>query len=148
MPVADHVLTALRHGSLPAARLVAREYRDGHHMRALADGDEWGTSGLAEDAAEALAQTRDPRERVELTALKEWNPPAIYVYWTLHGHVFQGSDDVQECLHCGASYELVHDEPDNPSHGRYRTWNGDDPIECTATSHEENRNCNCRTCTG
>lgn len=164
--VPTHVVVALRAGSYPAARLVAREYTDGGHaLRALATRQEWSDHRLLEE----IAEHPDARS-FELIALRAWtlHYTAITSVQSCYGHRFMGDDGYQSCLTCGARYEQVHDDPDNVRHGRYTTSNGDDPESCTGdtsmihgdrheTGHELecesgcehcHHGCNCLLCTG
>lgn len=113
----DHNITALSHGiEWHAGRLI--DEIDDNQRRHLASG-RWGTMPDA-----------------SLTALRAWviDHQVITSVWSAYGHQFTSSDEYESCLSCGAEFELVHDDAEYTSHGRYRASNGDDPTECAGTS--------------
>lgn len=87
------------------------------------------------------------------------DPAAITAVWSAFGHTFISEDELETCLVCGANYQLVADDPSDPTHGRYCAANGDDPMQCsgdTSMAHgypgeREDGNgehhCNCIRCT-
>ena len=64
-------------------------------------------------------------------ALRQSDDPAITSVWSSYGHTFLDEDCVEACLICGAVYQLVPDDPSDPSYGRYCAAKGDDPMPCT-----------------
>ncbi len=77
--------------------------------------------------------------------------------WSAYGHRFIGDEDnYEQCLTCGALYQLLAFE-DDPSRGEYLTADGSAPMECsrdTSMVHGypgeredgPNHNCNCISC--
>lgn len=114
------------------ARTIASWWHGGrdHNITALSHGLEWSAFGIVDelDSLIAVGGTGTP----ELTALRTWvTEQTITSVWSSHGHTFIGGDGDEQCLTCGARYELVHAAADQLSSGRYRTSNGDDPSECS-----------------
>jgi hypothetical protein len=91
----------------------------------------------------------------------------VHVVWSSYGHTFLAVDDYQQCLTCGAVYELVRDEPTDPSHGAYVARDGSEAEDCSGNPEmvhgeapcakcEDDGNgcdncqhsCNCLLCTG
>lgn len=100
----------------------------------------------SDDADELLEQAR---------ALLEYVTQPIVSVWSAYGHRFMSDGNGYEsCLVCGAVYELVHDDADDPTHGAYVASNGDAPLDCshdTGMAHGEDRagddhDCNCHLC--
>lgn len=71
--------------------------------------------------------------------------------WSSYGHRFIGADEYEQCLTCGAVYELV-ETPEGISDGAYVAANGDAPRDCThdtSMTHGEDgdaQDCNCLLC--
>lgn len=61
---------------------------------------------------------------------------AITVVWSSYGHQFMGTDapNHEQCLRCGAMFELVPDDEEDPSHGAYVAADGSEPIGCPGAS--------------
>ena len=81
------------------------------------------------------------------------NSERITSVWSAYGHTFIGEDGHESCLTCGAVYELVADDPEDPTHGAYQASNGDEPVQCAGTSArhgderaEDDHSCNCLLC--
>jgi len=126
---------------------------------------------FAENATQALIQFRKRHDDAEITRLLcnyyaedngrsfEWRPDNSWTYvthvWSSFGHAFNETTGYDEsrhhrwthesCNYCGAEYNLVRYQ-DDPRGGDYQANNGDDPIECTGTPHEDNVFCNCLYC--
>jgi hypothetical protein len=146
---------AARAGSYPAARIIARGWHGGsnRHMTGLSHGREWSTERLIEEIEQELShlpknQLAGTRmARAELEALLYWakNCTTIVAVWSNYSHRFLAEDGYQNCLSCGAQFELVHDSKSDVSHGRLRGHLGEAPQECTGpdVSHENADLCNC-----
>lgn len=144
-------------------------------ITALSHGLPFRSTELVESIDATLAwaekQGQNPPEDLDqLRALRKWaNELWILSVWSSYGHTFMHDDDGVSCLTCGARYHVEHDDPDDYRHGRYLTWNGDDPTECTgdtSMSHGQDdmhaidahpdggtcahcdHDCNCLVCTG
>lgn len=119
--------------------MVVHDYND----RPIAFWVAWNADEVAEDAED------------------EYDATAITSVWSSHGHTFMGTGEYEHdenddrrilgvyesCLTCGAEY-VLRATPDAFSDGAYSTWNGDEPTECTGSSHEDHDECNCLHCTG
>jgi hypothetical protein len=111
--------------------------------RRLATG--WGNGPDFQDPAELLQQARD---------LLDFVTQPITSVWSNHGHRFLHEDGYASCLTCGGEWELIHDDPEDPSHGAYVASNGDAATECLGTTaqhgedraEDDDRPCNCVLC--
>lgn len=160
------LVKATREDDYLAARRLASAWHGGrdHNITGMSHGREWGTQGLLDELEALLGQNhptgvRSEEARLELEALKAFAEAhtSIHAVQSGHGHQFVSEDgDTMGCLSCGGKWEQVHDHASDPHHGRYRTWNGDDPTECPGVidaEHGETRAqdapfCNCLLCTG
>lgn len=125
------------------AKTIASWWHGGrdHNITALSHGLEWSKSGITDEIDQNIrARAQDPAIVVEgdlpggadLEALRQWvSEQMINSVWSSYDHTFIGSDDYEDCLTCGAQYELVHAAESQLSSGRYRTSNGDDPMNCS-----------------
>ncbi len=130
---------------------------------------------LVEEVDQTLRQARErgqntPEELDQLARLGRWAGELwILSVWSSYGHTFLTEHGDEVCLTCGAHYRVEHDDPDDYHHGRYVTWDGSDPTECTRdtsmshgqdddhmiTAHPDggtcahcDHDCNCLLCTG
>jgi hypothetical protein len=92
-----------------------------------------------------------PQEMLEeARALLEFVTQPIVSVWSAYGHEFLHEDGYGSCIRCGAEFELIRDDPEDPAHGAYVAPNGDEATRCAGTRHGEegDPDCNCCYCTG
>lgn len=136
------LINAVGEGDLKAAARLAAHWHGGSHreITALSHGQEWHHVAIQGELEECAGMPQGTAVEkaiadAEIEALQDFvRSHYPYVYDSTHGHTFIDSDDNGECLTCGATFDHVHTSTDDPSRGRYRASNGDDPVECTGYS--------------